>query len=311
MTYEQVESFLAAVTCGNISAAADYLFVSQSTVSSRIQLLEQELGIPLLIRQKGHRSIELTSHGQSFIPIAEQWAALWKDTQNLKTMADIQTLHIASIDAINNYTFLPLFNQHMERYPNIRLSVNTFHSLEIHGLVQDRSMDMGFVFRQIRYPDVISKPVYCEQMYLICHKDSPYYDGIHPGRLDPGNEIFLQWGPDYQQWHDRHWDPALHALITVNTGSMLRHYLTKPGRWAIAPMSVIQAMDKPDQLARYCLEDGPEPRTCYQLTNRYSRTSRLEAIEIFDQEVEAFVARNPSLRKFDPSRPPAKSSPAT
>ena len=60
MTYEQIETFLTVVTCGNITAAANELFVTQSTVSSRIQSLENELGAPLLIRAKGHHSVELT-----------------------------------------------------------------------------------------------------------------------------------------------------------------------------------------------------------------------------------------------------------
>lgn len=37
MTYEQIETFLTIVTCGNITAAANELFVTQSTVSSRIK----------------------------------------------------------------------------------------------------------------------------------------------------------------------------------------------------------------------------------------------------------------------------------
>lgn len=127
MTYEQVESFLAVVVYGNISAAAEALFVSQSTISNRIQLLEQELGAKLLLRQKGHRNIELTAYGETFVPIAGQWSALWKDTQNLKNLSDIKTLQIASVDTINNQTFLPLYQNHIDKYPNIRLSINTWY----------------------------------------------------------------------------------------------------------------------------------------------------------------------------------------
>ena len=57
--------------------------------------------------------------------------------------------------------------------------------------------------------------------------------------LKPENEIFLRWGPDYQQWHDRHWSPESYAAITVNTGSTLQRFLNEPERWAIAPMSII------------------------------------------------------------------------
>lgn len=261
--------------------------------------MEQELGISLFIRKKGHRNIELTSYGEAFIPIASQWAALWKDTQNLKYAADIQTLQIAAVDAVSNCTFVPLFNRHIEQYPNIRLSVNTFHSEEIHDMIQNRTMDMGFVFKQIRYPDILSKPVYRELMYLVCHKDSNYHNHIQPGELNPEEEIFLCWENDYQQWHDRHWNPAVRALITVNTGSMLQHYLGKPGRWAIAPMSVIQSISPLNNLTWYSIDDGPPPRICYQLTNRYSKASRLAPIETFTNELEEFIEKSLSICRFE------------
>lgn len=299
MTYEQVESFLAAVTCGNISAAADYLYVTQSTVSSRIQALEKELGTPLLLRQKGQRTVELTSYGEAFVPIAGQWAALWKDTQNLKTLAGVHTLRIASVDAVNNYTLVPLFKSHMQQHPNIRLSINTFHSNEIHQLVQSRSMDIGYVFSRNHYPDIISRPVFRELVYLVCREDSPYQDGISPKDLDPEREVYLRWGPDFQLWHDSHWSSEIHPKVTINTGSMYRHYLDDPESWALAPMSVIRAIYKSHGLTWHTMTDGPAPRICYQLTNRYSKASCLESIEIFTKELEAFIAGSENICTYE------------
>lgn len=300
MTYDQVETFLAAVSNGTISAAAQALYVSQSTVSSRIQLLEQELGIPLLLRQKGHRTIELTSYGREFVPIANQWASLWKDTQSLKQKADLQTLRIGAVDAINNYTMLPLYRQHIERYPNLRLSIHTFHSTEINSRVQSRDLDLGIVFsRRIRYPDVVSKTIYRELMYLVCQKDSPYGEGIRPQELSVSREVFLRWDQGYQQWHDRYWDPAVPPLVTVNTGSMLRHYLTEPGRWAIAPMSVVQRISRSGDLVWYRLAESPPPRMGYLLRSRYPRASRQNAIELFVRELEQYIQDSPSICTFE------------
>ena len=43
-----------------------------------------------------------------------------------------------------------------------------------HTLVESRAADVGFVFSRISYPNLVSRPVYRELMYLICHKDSGY-----------------------------------------------------------------------------------------------------------------------------------------
>lgn len=300
MTHEHVETFLAVVTYGSISAAAQRLFLSQSTVSSRIQQLEEELGSPLLIRQKGHRSVELTSFGNAFIPLAGQWASLWKDAQNLKAEADIRTLTIAGIDSVNNYTFVPLFRKLIHSHPNLKLTIHTFHSGEIHTLVENRAADIGFVFSQINYPDIISRPVYRELMYLVCHKNSPYGDGIRCQELDPSMEVFLRWGQDYQTWHDRRWSPEHFPAVTVNTGSTLQRYLDEPGRWAVAPMSVIQEMRHDPSIVYYKLADPPSPRICYELTSRYQNAYHREAIDLFRTELDAFIRSDDAICTFEP-----------
>lgn len=300
MTYEHIETFLTVIVCGNITAAARKLFVSQSTVSSRIQQLEEELGASLIVRQKGHRNITLTSYGSSFVPIASQWAALWKDTQNLKTKTDLCTLRIASVDAVNNYTFVPLFKEHMNQYPQIRLAINTHHSNEIYNLIENRSADIGFVFSQIAYPDVISIPIYRELMYLICHKDSPYENGISCADLNNSHEIFLNWGTDYQQWHNRHWSPEAYPLIQVNTGSMLQRYLDQPGRWGIAPMSVVHgAIQSNPNLTFYSLKEPPAPRICYEIKNRYVKISQRDAIETMEAELQNYIEKDSSICSFE------------
>lgn len=299
MTYEQIETFLTVVTCGNITAAADALFITQSTVSSRIQSLETELDAKLLIRAKGHRNVELTSYGQAFIPIASQWTSLWKHTQKLKAAEDTQVLTIASIDSVNNYTLVRLFNQHIHRYPNVKLRIHTHHSNEIHNLVQTRMADLGFVFSRVSYPNIISRPVYRELMYLICRKDSPYHEEIACSELEPENEVFLRWGPDYQQWHDRHWSPEHYSAITVNTGSTLQRYLDEPERWAIAPMSIIHQISHNTNLTYYRLQTPPPPRICYEIRNRYPTLGQQKAIDLFHEELEEYIDSNPDICTFE------------
>lgn len=299
MTYEQIQTFLAVVSYGTISSAADALYVSQSTVSTRLQQLEEELGFKLLVREKGHRTIELTGHGRAFITTANQWSALYKETQALRDMPEIRKLSIASVDAVNSYTLTGLFNDYIEKYPGTRLEIRTHHSNEIHRLVENKTADIGFVFSSANYPDLISEPVYRELMYLISRSDSGYYDGITCSELDVSKEIFLNWGPDYQRWHDAHWSPSAYPLITVNTGSMLQHYLHVPGRWAVASLSVIRAIKNTENIGWYKIQDGPAPRICYKIRNRYPHAGRLDSIACFEQELKEYISREESICTYE------------
>ncbi|HLE93772.1 MAG TPA: LysR family transcriptional regulator, partial [Sulfuricaulis sp.] len=68
----------------NVSNAASALFTSQPGISKQIQLLENELGVDIFVRQ-GKRITEVTAAGQAILTIAQRM--LW-DTENLKRVAE-------------------------------------------------------------------------------------------------------------------------------------------------------------------------------------------------------------------------------
>lgn len=300
MTLEQIESFLAVCEYGTILAASERLFVSQSTISSRILLLEEELGITLFQRKKGRRSIILTPVGEEFIPVAHHWVALWKDTQNLKLKNPRQSLIIGSVDLINNYTFVPLYNEMMDKHPEIKLSIRTHHSEEIYPLLSNNLIDIGYVFKHSNYPNIISRPVYRELMYLIAPKGSPYYDDIDPSKLEQKDEIYLNWGSDFEIWHNIYW-PGEDFAISVNTGSMVGHYLTEgSARWSIVPKSLISVLEKTVKVQSFTLKISPPPRICYELSNRFPKPSTSETMQTYLEETERFIKQNESICIFEP-----------
>ena len=74
MTFLQLNYISEIYNCGSINKAAQNLFVSQSSLSSSIRELEEEIGIQIFIRS--NRGITLTEEGQEFLarirPILEQ-----------------------------------------------------------------------------------------------------------------------------------------------------------------------------------------------------------------------------------------------
>ena len=64
MDTELARTFLTVIASGNFISAADQLHVSQSTVSTRIHTLEDQLGCMLFVRNKAGTT--LTSAGRQF-----------------------------------------------------------------------------------------------------------------------------------------------------------------------------------------------------------------------------------------------------
>src|SRR2546423_7925584 len=66
----QVEGFLEVARRGSVSRAAEALFITQPTLTARLQGLERELGTPLFLRTS--HGMRLTDAGRAWVPFAER-----------------------------------------------------------------------------------------------------------------------------------------------------------------------------------------------------------------------------------------------
>ncbi|MBR5231452.1 MAG: LysR family transcriptional regulator [Clostridia bacterium] len=69
MNEEQIRTFLSIIKRGSFSAAAQEMFMSQPAVTHRVKTLEEELGVPLFVRDNA-RAV-LTPAGQVFLKEAQ------------------------------------------------------------------------------------------------------------------------------------------------------------------------------------------------------------------------------------------------
>ena len=65
MTLRQIRHFIAVAETGSISAAAQAVYISQSTLTLAIQQLEQEIGVSLFNRHA--KGMHLTHQGHQFL----------------------------------------------------------------------------------------------------------------------------------------------------------------------------------------------------------------------------------------------------
>jgi DNA-binding transcriptional LysR family regulator len=85
LTIDQLNTFLMVVTCRSFHGASKRLFLSQPSVTSRIQALEKELNVDLFIREG--RGIRLSAQGEKLVPIAKRMVSMSHKAHNL---GDIQ-----------------------------------------------------------------------------------------------------------------------------------------------------------------------------------------------------------------------------
>lgn len=96
MTLKQIEFYEAVCQAGNVTAAAQQLYVSRSVISRAIQELEDELDIQLFVR--GRNGMELTEYGKTLRNLLSQfkgfYSALLAQISSLKETGENHSLTV-------------------------------------------------------------------------------------------------------------------------------------------------------------------------------------------------------------------------
>lgn len=290
MDFSELETFLMIVQTKSITKTADNLFLSQPTVSHRLKSLEEKLGMQLVIRKKGHKSVEFTSKGEEFIPIAERWMYLWKETQLLQQGSDRMLLSIGCIDTLSTTALTPLYRKLLSDYPLLDLRIKTHQSYEIYGLLDGHEIDLGFVYHHLYFKNILSKPILKETMYLIQSADTTLRKRvIHTNVLNPENELFLSWETSYQIWHDQWINSKFRSRVQVDSFMLICNLLSSGNMWMIAPTSVVKTLS--EHLPVYVSEIANEPpkRICYMIKHKVLNAAAEQAIMLFEKELEAYI----------------------
>ena len=294
MKQEGIESFVSIVHHQTISAAADVLFVSQSTISHRIQILEQELGVKLFIRDRGFKKLELTEEGKNFYPLAQQWLELNSSMYQVISSHSLGKVHIGSTDSMNQFLLSPLITQIQDDLPNLQMQFVTYHSREIYNKLTSRQLDIGFAFYPAHY-DITAGPVFDEPYYMISLPESEYPAGeIHPSQLKKENEIFFPWDENIVQWNHEWWDEQKPPFVSVDSCGLMMAFMKDQNNWALCPASVATSLRAQYNMEIHPFVESPPHRICYLLRRKPHRHSPpAEAVESFINSFYKVLANHP------------------
>lgn len=287
MEQDALMTFLTIVSTNSVSKAAEQLYVSQSSVSKRLQQLETELGVPLIVRKKGTRGVELTSAGLAFLPVAEQIIDLCQQSLEMNAGHGRPKLSVASVDSLNASVLAPVYRSLLRRNPSINLSITTNLSIQIYNFVEQYTCDVGFVTMNLQRPNVVVEPFIHQRFKLIyCAHQPPCFNGpVSTEELDPAREVFQPWGSVFRQWHERQF-PGSRQYIRVDTVSVMSELLLEDGYWTIVPDTIADTLRNASFYHVAALKNPPPSRTCYKVKNLFPKKECLPAIELFESILE-------------------------
>lgn len=123
-TFAHIETFIAVAESGSFRGAAERLHISQPAVTSRIQQLEQRVGLALLARTT--RSVQLTLDGQRFLDHARDVLGGLEDLAGaLRERADFNrgVVSLAALPSITAGLLPEIMRAFRSRYPYIALRI--------------------------------------------------------------------------------------------------------------------------------------------------------------------------------------------
>ncbi|MFM9927750.1 LysR family transcriptional regulator [Variovorax sp. H27-G14] len=124
MKISQLETLVAVVAHGGIRAAARELSVSQAAVTKSMRALEEEAGIPLLVRQS--RGVTLTPAGARLLERAQvitRQTALAIEELRQTSGADVGTLNIGVTPFLTFAGLGPAFSWFRQRYKHVEVNI--------------------------------------------------------------------------------------------------------------------------------------------------------------------------------------------
>lgn len=146
MDINALKTFLEVAKTRHFGNAADTLFISQSTVSSRIKALEDVLGVDLFIRERGN--IHLTPSGEALITHAKSMMTLWtRAKQEIAVPNGVrETLVIGGLSGLWDITLQDWLYDISVSHPSLALSANIFGTETLFSRVMDGTMDVAFMY---------------------------------------------------------------------------------------------------------------------------------------------------------------------
>ena len=266
-----LHTFCTLVEVGHFTRTSEKLFMTQSGVSQHIKKLEQQLDIPLILREG--KSFTLTHSGKQ---LYQQGKDLLKAMQGLeqsikKDDAFSGTVNIKSPGSIGLKLYpylLDIQQQHTNLVINYEFAPN--HSIE--KALADNDCDIGLMTELSRHEKIVNHKVSDESLVVvtsanIAELDWPILSNLgfiaHP---DAAHHAQLLLSQNFSEFE--HVSQFSQKGFS-NQISLILEPVSRGLGFTVLPLHAVQAFSKQEQINIHCLAK-PASESIYLCQNRYA-----------------------------------------
>jgi DNA-binding transcriptional LysR family regulator len=238
----------------NITKAAKRLFTTQPTLTYRIQQIEKDLGIQVLIRN--NKSIEFTPEGEYLVSFAKK---MLTQIQNFHDHLSNMTsqlngnLRIALTSVTARYYLPTVLKSFTKQYPDVKIHINTGSSSNVIESLENEAVHAGIIRGDYKWPGgkylisnedicLISKdPInlaqlpHLQQIYYRFNPNESQKIALHNDKISLANKI-QNW------WNERYTTPPLYTM-EVDSYEACKEMVQNGLGYAIIPRLFIKQED--------------------------------------------------------------------
>lgn len=154
INFELYKIFYTVVKCGNITKAAEELYISQPAVSKSIKKLEDSLGGKLFNRTK--KGVMLTEEGKEFYSYVKTAMENFSNAENrFNDLINLETgtIRIGISVTLTKYFFIPYLEEFHKLHPNIDIKIYTEVTKILYKKLKDGIIDIVILNLPFMYED--------------------------------------------------------------------------------------------------------------------------------------------------------------
>ncbi len=167
---ELYKVFYVTAKCGNITVAAEKLYLTQPSVTKYIKKLESHLGCSLFLRSK--RGVSLTAEGRLLLSYIEPaWQLIASAEREISSIQSLESgsVSIASTEMSFKSYVLPAMKDFMKKHPGVTVKFSNALNETMIDMLDNGSIDIAILHDPFKTPDYMDIKVIDEMNeYAVC-----------------------------------------------------------------------------------------------------------------------------------------------
>lgn len=273
------KTFLEVVATGSFVGAAERLHLTQTAVSARVRLLEDQVGRRLFVRNRA--GARLTPAGVRFQHHAATLVQVWERARAQVALPPGRDNLVGIGGEFSLWS--PLFADWLlwmrRECPDIAVRAEVDTASRLLDRVHDGSLDIAVLYNPPQRPELVLELIAEEKLVLVTTDED--------GALRPETYVYVDWGGPFAAGHETAFPELANAPVSISLGLLALNYILAIGGSGYFRAAIVQPHLDSGRLRP--VENAPE--FSYSIYAAYATRSGSEIMERVRTGLRACVNR--------------------